>query len=131
MKIKYTYQFNNENITIEVDEADYEILITLDKEEYNANRKHSRRYPISLENADYEGDWFADGTDILGELIDKQEKEHIRFALDKLKPAQRDLIRAIYFKGVSVNDYAAQEGVDHSAISHRLKKAYKNLKKLL
>jgi DNA-directed RNA polymerase specialized sigma24 family protein len=51
--------------------------------------------------------------------------------VDKLKPAQRDLIRAIYFEGVSVNDYAAREGVDHSAISHRLKTAYGNLKKIL
>lgn len=155
MKIKYTYQFSNENVTIEVDEADYEILVTLDQEEYNSNRKHNRRYPISLEarldtsNEDrglerrsrknplspngetWDASILADGTDILGNLIHKYESEHIRSAVDKLKPTQRDLILAIYFDGMSVNDYADREGVDHSAISHRLQTAYKNLKKLL
>ena len=131
MKIKYTYQFNNENITVEIEQTDYDILVALDSEEYNSNRKHSRRYPVSLDNTDYEGNWFADDTDILRDLIHKSERERVLAAVDKLKPAQRDLVRAVFFNGVSVNDYAAHEGVDHSAVSHRLKTTYKKLKILL
>ena len=41
------------------------------------------------------------------------------------------MIRAIYFEGVSVNDYAARMGVTQSAISHRLQTVKKKLKKLL
>lgn len=131
MKIKYTYRFNNENLTIEIDQKNYDILVALDREEYNLNRKHSRRHPVSLENTDYEGDWFADGTDILDDLINKSERERLVNALEKLKPVQRDLIRTIFFDGLTVNDYAVREGVDHSAISHRLKTTYKKLKILL
>ena len=150
MKIKYTYQFSNENITIEVEEDDYNILISIDCEEYNSNRKHIRRYPESFESffekgsqADSEGQaiyltvknqfkpYQFTGTSTLDGLIDTENRERIRAAVDKLKPAQRELITAIYFKGLSVNDYAKREGVDPSAISHRLQTAYKNLKKLL
>ena len=41
------------------------------------------------------------------------------------------MIHAIYFEGVSVNDYAARMGVTQSAISHRLQTVRKKLKKLL
>ena len=44
---------------------------------------------------------------------------------------QQAMIRAIYFDGVSVNDYAARMGVTQSAISHRLQTVKKKLKKLL
>ena len=49
--MKYQYQFNNETIIIEVDEKDYEVLLSLDKDEYNSNRKHIRRYPVSLDSS--------------------------------------------------------------------------------
>ena len=52
-------------------------------------------------------------------------------AISKLKPKQRDLINAIYFEGVSVNDYAVQEGVKPNAISMRLGRIKNNLKKFL
>lgn len=47
-----------------------------------------------------------------------------------LKPKQAELIIAVILDGVSVTDYAAQEGVSVSAISHRLETAKKNFKKV-
>ena len=58
-------------------------------------------------------------------------EERLHIAITKLKPKQRDLIISIYFRHISVNDYAEKEGVDHSAISHRLQTAKNNLKKFL
>ena len=49
--MKYEYKFRKETITVDIDESDYNILIALDHEEYNLNRKHDRRYPLSIEVA--------------------------------------------------------------------------------
>lgn len=148
MKIKYTYYFNNEQVTIEVDQADYNILISLDHEEKNLNRKESRRHvnmdayeaiddaasdnpKMSRDAFEFKNGICAESAEIAADLERKYTQQYIREALDKLKPAQRDLIIAIRFNGITVKDYAKKEGVDHSAISHRLQTAYKNLKKLL
>ena len=52
-------------------------------------------------------------------------------AIRQLSPDQQEMVRAIYFENVSVNDYAARTGVTQSAISHRLQTVKKKLKKLL
>jgi RNA polymerase sigma factor (sigma-70 family) len=148
MKLKYTYQFNNEQITIEVDEAFYHVLVELDRREYNIDHKETRRHTSldsyegidnpSCENPRLSRDAFEfrngicnDGTELFSDLEMEYERAHIRSAVNKLGPSQRELITAIYFQGISVNNYAKRAGVDHSAISHRLKTAYKNLKKYL
>jgi len=56
--------------------------------------------------------------------------ERVQMALEHLRPDQKRLIRAVYFDGTSVNDFAAMEGVSGSAITHRLRTAEKNLKKI-
>ena len=58
------------------------------------------------------------------------DAERLNEALTHLSSKQQALIRAIYFEGVTVNEYAKKEGVDHSAISHRLRTIYKKLKKV-
>lgn len=74
--------------------------------------------------------------DVHNELLEAMFQEPskadlLHIAISKLKPKQRDLINAIYFEGISVNDYAAQEGVKQNAISMRLARAKNNLKKFL
>ena len=129
--MKYEYINATGKTEIEVDEHFYEILVALDREEYNSDRKHSRRHPISLEGAEYEGDWFSDGADLLGDMIRAETHERLHAALGQLTPDQQTLIRQIYFEGVAPSEIAKRDGVDKSAISHRLALAYKRLKKLL
>ena len=59
------------------------------------------------------------------------DEERLCDAIQKLDPDQQTMIRAIYFDGVSVNDYAARMGVTQSAVSHRLQTVKKKMKKLL
>lgn len=129
--MKYEYINATGKTEIEVDEHFYEILVALDREEYNSDRKHSRRHPISLEGAEYEGDWFSDGADLLGDMIRAETHERLHVALGQLTPDQQTLIRQIYFEGVAPSEIAKRDGVDKSAISHCLALAYKRLKKLL
>ena len=113
--MKYEYKGTTGNTEIEVDEHFYEILVSLDREEFNSDRKHSRRNPISLEGVEYEGEWFADGTDLLGDMIRGEESVRLNDALALLTPDQQELVQQIYFDGVPPSEIARREGVDNSS----------------
>ena len=57
------------------------------------------------------------------------DEERLHTAIRQLSPDQQEMVRAIFFENVSVNDYAARMGVTQSAISHRLQTVKKKLKK--
>jgi RNA polymerase sigma factor (sigma-70 family) len=128
MKVKY--DFINETVEIEVDEKLGNLLIDLDKKEYNVNRRETRRH-TSLESLPFEDEVFADEDSSFEVLLVESDNEKIHNAISKLKPKQQELIRDIYFDKISVNDYAAREGVSQSAISHRLETVKKTLKYFL
>lgn len=129
--MKYTYEFSNEENTIEINKYWLDVLTNLDKAEGANHKKESRRH-YHLEACIYDGIDFVDNNDKIEAMFKELSKtDLLHIAISKLKPKQRDLINAIYFEGISVNDYAVQEGVDHSAISHRLQTAKNNLKKFL
>ena len=128
----YRYHFSNgETISIDVSDDWGEILIDLDRQEYNNDHKETRRH-YSLEGKVYEGmDYAVEDPGLEALFAGPTDEERLRAAIQKLAPDQQAMIRAIYFEGVSVNDYAARMGVTQSAISHRLQTVKKKLKKLL
>ena len=128
----YRYHFSNgETISIDVSDDWGEILIDLDRLEYNNDHKETRRH-YSLEGKVYEGkDYAVEDPGLEALLAGPTDEERLRTAIQKLDLDQQAMIRAIYFENVSVNDYAARMGVTQSAISHRLQTVRKKLKKLL
>ena len=129
--MKIQYKFVNETISIDVPDDWGEILIDLDRQEYNNDHKETRRH-YSLEGKVYEGmDYAVEDPGLDALFAGPTDEERLRAAIQKLDPDQQAMIRAIYFEGVSVNDYAARMGVTQSAISHRLQTVRKKLKKLL
>lgn len=129
--MKYTYKFSDEENIIEINKYWLDVLTDLDKAEGANQKKESRRH-YHLEACIYDGIDFVDNNDKIEAMFKEPSKtDLLHIAISKLKPKQRDLINAIYFEGISVNDYAVKEGVDHSAISHRLQTAKNNLKKFL
>ena len=130
--LAYRYHFSNgETISIDVPDDWGEILIDLDRQEYNNDHKETRRH-YSLEGKVYEGkDYAVEDPGLEALFAGPTDEERLRAAIQKLDPDQQAMIRAIYFEGVSVNDYAARMGVTQSAISHRLQTVKKKLKKLL
>ena len=128
----YRYPFSNgETISIEIPDNWGEILIDLNRLEYNNDHKETRRH-YSLEGKVYEGkDYAVEDPGLEALFAGPTDEERLRAAIQKLDPDQQAMIRAIYFEGVSVNDYAARMGVTQSAISHRLQTVKKKLKKLL
>lgn len=128
----YRYHFSNgETVFIEIPDDWGEILIDLDRQEYNNNHKETRRH-YSLEGKAYEGmDYAVEDPGLEALFAGPTDEERLRAAIQKLAPDQQAMIRAVYFDGVSVNDYAVRMGVTQSAISHRLQTVKKKLKKLL
>ena len=126
MKIKY--KFANESIEIDVAEKWGDIVVELNRLEYNTNHAETRRH-TSLSSFAYEDrKHFADGTDLLADLIDS---EVVSRAMANLTERQQYLIRKIYLEGWKFTEIAAIEGVDESAIRHAVKRAKDRLKKVL
>lgn len=128
----YRYHFSNgETISIDVSNDWGEILIDLDRQEYNNDHKETRRH-YSLEGKVYEGmDYAVEDSGLEALFAGPTDEECLRTAIQQLTPDQQEMVQAIYFENVSVNDYAARMGVTQSAISHRLQTVKKKLKKLL
>ena len=132
--MKYVYITVKGENEIEVDERFHDILFEMDTQEQRSNDKHARPHHdrprnISLDSVDYEGEWFDDGTDILGDLVRTESYERFRSALMKLTPGQRDLIDRVYVKNEKIIDIAQEAGVSHVAIQNRLNKIRAQLKK--
>lgn len=131
-KMKITYKFvTGEVAEVDVSEEIGAVIVDLDRLEYNNNHKETRRH-YSLEGKVYEGmDYAVEDPGLEALFAGPTDEERLHAAIRQLSPDQKEMVRAIYFENVSVNDYAARMGVTQSAISHRLQTVKKKLKKLL
>lgn len=129
MKVHYTFA-TGEVSEIEVTEELGAEISDMEKAAGNNDRAETRRHQ-SLNAMDYEGKTAADPTDVAALVMKQIERESLEQAISLLLPQQVRMIRAIFFEGMTVSAYAAQEGVDQSAISHRLQTIYRHLKKNL
>ena len=129
--MKITYKFaNGETAELEVSSEWGDIVLDLDRQEYNANHRETRRH-ASLEAFNLDDALFPSDEDVAGEVERRERDSAVKRAISQLLPAQQKLIRQIFFEGVSATEIARRDGVDKSAISHRLDRALKKLKKLL
>lgn len=130
--VKIMYRFANGHVEeLEVEEEVAETLKELDRQEYNNTQKETRRH-TSLSAIEYGDERFAArDVDVLEEILRRIDSETLRRALPLLTPAQKDLVRRVFFMGERPSDIAEAEGVDKSAITHRLERIYRQLKKSL
>ena len=129
MFIKYQFS-NGESNDVEVSEELGKVMMGMDKDERNAERKETRRH-TSLASMDYEGTLFKDGTDIEAAILKREDINAIRHAISRLTPQQQMMLFSIFSDGVSVSNYAVKEGIDHSAVSHRLMTIFSKLKRII
>ena len=129
--MKVRYEFTNGEISeIEVDDSLGELLLDFDRQEYNNDHKETRRH-ISLDGMDYEGELFLSPADTEAEVLQREALARLMGAMEALSPAQRELVRRVYFENESIAAVARSEGVHESSIRERLRWIYKKLKKLL
>ena len=129
--MKISYEFVTGEISeIEVDEHLGGMLLDFDRQQYNNDHKETRRH-VSLDGMDYEGELFISAEDTEGEAERREDMARLFSAMAALSPEQRELVEKVYFEEQKISDIAAEEGVDKSAVSHRLERIHKKLKKFL
>jgi len=158
MKINVYYEDKNHVITLDVPDTECEIWIENDyrhrlsaaedksavnrrtaqeimdedfnKPTFNRNQTETRRH-TSLDVLDPENKHFSDDTDILRDLIQQEKYEELYAAIAQLKPKQQELLKKAFWEKVPLTEIAKSEGVDKSAISHRMTTICNRLKKIL
>ena len=130
--VKITYHFADGHIEeLEVESEVADALKELDRQEYNNTQKETRRH-TSLSVVEYEDERFAArNADVLEKTLHRMDAEALYRSLPMLTPAQQDLVWRVFFLGERPSDVAKAEGVDKSAITHRLERIYRQLKKSL
>ena len=130
--VKIMYRFADGHVEeLEVEQEIAETLRELDRQEYNNTRRETRRH-TSLSAVEYEDERFAArDVDVLEKALCRIDAEALRRALPMLTPAQQDLVRRVFFLGERPSDIAEAEVVNKSAITHRLERIYRQLKKSL
>lgn len=127
--MKITYEFATETVEIEVSEDWGTVLVDLDRQDHNNHQKETRRHCSLEAYGENHGELLSDH-DMLMDLIQKERADSVCEAIAQLKPSHRELIKALFFEGVSNEEYARRCGVAPAAISQRKNTAIKKLKKL-
>ena len=129
--MKIQYKFASETIAIEVSDECGEILIDLDRQEYNNDHKETRRH-YHMEGCAYEGDDFAVEDPALARLLeDDGLLAKLPSAVTSLLPRQRRLINQVFVEKKTYVAIAREDGVDESAVRKAVGRALKKLEKLL
>lgn len=124
--MKIQYKFIDETVEIEVDEDWGNLVIDLDRQEYNNDHAETRRH-ASLSAMSYEGDYFEDDRADLSRYADVLA---LRDAIKNLPDRQREIIHLHFFEQLGIREIARQLGLDHSTVRESLNAAIKNLKKI-
>ena len=129
--VKITYRFADGHVEeLEVEQEIAETIKELDRQEYNNNHRETRRH-VTFDCTE-EKSWLAVDDQRLSRLLDGPPDEiRLRVAINQLEQHHRDLIIAIFYRGIKIVEYAKLTGVSQSAISQQLGIAIKKLKKLL
>ena len=130
MKIQYSY-CDGQSISIEVEDGLGEIIIQLEKDEYNGNRRETRRHESYSDDNDKRDTLVDPEADVEADVIRSAENNRLYQAIQALQPQQQELVQQIYFENRKITDIAQAQGVTEGAVRGRLRKIHIRLKKLL
>ncbi len=129
--MEFTYKTATGNITIDVPEEWVAILKDCDRQEYNNNHTETRRH-YHFDACEYEGEDFADDDDTIERLLEADAaKRTVDPLLEKLTPVQRDVIDALFYRHMTVTEYAASKGITKASVIDARNAALKKMKKYL
>ena len=126
MKIKY--EFADETKEIEIDESTATLIKDLDRQEYNNNKKETRRH-CSIEKGLEFGIIADTSVDVEQEYIQGEELKQLHKALKTLTAEQRKLVCKVFYDKQPLKEIAAEYGTTYQAIQNRLNKILERLRK--
>jgi len=129
--MKYTYWTQTGPVNVDVDEKWMEILKEMDKEEYNANQKETRRH-VELDISRDKSQWLDNNEEPIEDTICRLETaEALDEAVATLTAKQRDAFMAVHFYGFSISEVARIKGLNKSTVARNLNAAEKKLRNFL
>ena len=128
MKIKY--EFATETVEIEVTDDWGAIVVDLDRQDYNTDHKETRRH-CSLEAYNLDDGLLPSYENVEQRILQAERDGQLYDALAHLNADQQELVRAIFFKGMSVSEYGKRHGISQPAASQRKIAVLKKLKNFL
>ena len=131
MEIKYTF-VNGEETSVEVYDDFEEIILDLDSDLKNNNRKETRRHE-SLNLLDSDKQSIATNTDVYSQTLKNLDKDKLYAAIAKLKPQEQELLRNLYLSDKPMTQKRCADilGITENAVRKRLAKIRLKLKKSL
>jgi len=119
--------FSNED----ADEVEPWLWLVISKGEerlqYNNDQTESRRhYSYSDQNDKF--DTLMAGEDLFETVFEKLEKEELIEAIKALEPQQQELVKDLFYEGMSMSEIARRDGVSKMSISKRMNTIKKHLK---
>ena len=137
MADKEKYVINIHGKLIEVSEDVYYAYFRMERQERWQEEKKQAHEVVSydaLDNGEMSGveaiqDMASPSMEELA--IAKELNERLHHAVDALPKAERELIRAIYFEGLTEKEYAKRTGMSQTGISYRRRSILSKLKLFL
>ena len=128
--MKIEYRTVTETVEINVEDDWGNIVMELNRKEYNNNQAETRRHDSLEELKDTQKEPSYDES--MDELIDKNiKKKDLYDAIAQLEPQQRELLMEVFFKGRKAVDIARKENVSRAAISLRMNRIFVKLRRTL
>jgi len=125
--MKYTYFSVTGMIEAEVDEQLREQLSAMDDDWFNSERRHRRHCTVPLDDCEFEGEWFEDIYDAIGEIETMMDTEPLVSSLTEL---QRACFMETRLNGRLQQEMADVLGKSRSTIKKAARRAAEILKKI-
>ena len=131
MKIEYKF-VTGEDVSIEVYGEFEEIMLELDKNLKNNDRKETRRHE-SLDLFDKDERNSDITVDILGDVCRSFDKDKLYDAIAKLKPQEKELIHNLYLdkNPMTQAEYAKELNISYIVLRKRLERIRRKLSNFL
>ena len=104
--------------------------VDLDGQDYNTDHKETRRH-CSLEAYNLDDGLLPSDENVERRILQAERDGQLYEALAHLNADQQELVRAIFFKGMSVSEYGKRHGISQPAASQRKIAVLKKLKNFL
>ena len=137
MADKEKYMIKVEGKLVEVTPDVYYAYFRMERQERGQEEKKKRNEVMSYDALD-DGDMVCMGNiaDLTSPSVEeaamtREIHEKLHYAVDALPKAERELIRAIYFDGLTTREYAKLSGISQTGVSYRLRKILSKLKSFM
>ena len=124
--MKIRYEFATETVEIEVSDDWGNLVIDLDRQEYNNDHKETRRH-YSLDALTFEGEEYGEVDQAMRNLTEYQD---LREAIAKLTDQQQYIIIHHYYLGRSYTEIAKELGISIPCVTKCADRAKRQIKKI-